>query len=187
MVAGRLWWMLNWLGHERVAVLNGDYRAWFHEDRPTVAGEESRARRVFKPKVHPERVVTAEEVLANLNNPTMKLLDARGRDRFRGENETLDAKAGHIPGAKSAPYTENLDSRGRFLPQQELAARFQALLGNEEGDGDAAVLYCGSGVTAAHNALAMAVAGVGTPRLYLGSWSDWITDPSRPIATGDEE
>jgi thiosulfate/3-mercaptopyruvate sulfurtransferase len=184
MVAGRLWWMLNWLGHEQVAVLNGDYRAWFHEGRPSVSGEESRPPRIFTARVHPERFVTAEQVMASLNNPTMKLLDARARDRFRGENETLDPKAGHIPGAKSAPYTENLDAHGRFLPPQELAARFQNLLG--ETAGDDAVLYCGSGVTAAHNALAMAIAGVGTPRIYSGSWSDWITDPTRPIATGDE-
>lgn len=184
MVAGRLWWMLNWLGHEKVAVLNGDYRAWFHEGRPTVSGEETRAPRTFTPTVHPERVVTAEQVLASLNNPTMKLLDARARDRFRGENETLDPKAGHIPGAKSAPYTENLDSHGRFLPPEQLAARFKGLLGDAAGED--AVLTCGSGVTAAHNALAMAIAGLGTPRIYSGSWSDWITDPTRPIATGDE-
>ena len=185
MVAGRLWWMLNWLGHERVAVLNGDFRAWFHEERPTVSGEEKNTPRKFAPKVHPERVVTAEEVLANLNNPTVKLLDARARDRFRGENETLDAKAGHIPGAKSAPYGENLDAQGRFLSPEKLADRFQDLLGNTPGE--QTVLYCGSGVTAAHNALAMAIAGLGTPRIYSGSWSDWITDATRPIATGDEE
>jgi thiosulfate/3-mercaptopyruvate sulfurtransferase len=123
--------------------------------------------------------------LASLNNPAVKLLDARGRDRFRGENETLDSKAGHIPGAKPAPYTENIDARGRFLSPEQLAERFQKLLGDAPAEN--AVLYCGSGVTAAHNALAMAVAGLGTPRLYAGSWSDWITDPARPIATGDEE
>jgi thiosulfate/3-mercaptopyruvate sulfurtransferase len=185
MIAGRLWWMLKWMGHERVAVLNGDYRAWFHEKRPTVSGEESRSPRIFTPRLHPERVVTAEDVLASLNNPAVKLLDARARDRFRGENETLDAKAGHIPGAKSAPYTENVDTRGRFLPPEQLAERFQELLG--ETSAEEAVLYCGSGVTAAHNALAMAIAGLGSPRIYAGSWSDWITDPARPIATGDEE
>lgn len=184
MVAGRLWWMLNWLGHDRVAVLNGDFRAWHHEGRPTTSGEEQRAPRTFAPQVQPERVVTAADVLASLNNPAMKLLDARASDRFRGENETLDAKAGHIPGAKSAPYTENLDAQGRFLSPEQLADRFYTLLGNTPGE--QTVLYCGSGVTAAHNALAMAVAGLGMPRIYSGSWSDWITDPSRPIATGDE-
>jgi thiosulfate/3-mercaptopyruvate sulfurtransferase len=183
MVAGRLWWMLKWLGHEQVAVLNGDYRAWFHEGRPTVSGEESRPPRTFTPSVDAKRIVGADEVMANLHNPTMKLLDARARDRFRGENETLDAKAGHIPGATSAPYSENLDAHGRFLPAEELAGRFHQLLGDTPAE--QTVLYCGSGVTAAHNALAMAIAGLGAPRIYVGSWSDWITDPARPIATGD--
>jgi thiosulfate/3-mercaptopyruvate sulfurtransferase len=185
MIAGRLWWMLNWVGHEGVAVLNGDYRAWFHENRPTRSGEETRTPRTFVPRVQGARVVTADQVLTSLHNPAIKLLDARARDRFRGENETMDAKAGHIPGAKSAPYTENLDGHGRFLPRAQLQARFQNLLGGTPAE--ESMLYCGSGVTAAHNALAMAVAGVGTPRIYSGSWSDWITDPSRPIATGDEE
>jgi len=184
MVAGRLWWMLNWLGHESVAVLNGDYRAWFHEGRPAKSGDEQRAPRTFTPRLHPERVVTAQEVMANLNNPTVKLLDARGRDRFQGENETMDPKAGHIPGAKSAPYTENLDAHGRFLPPQQLAERFHNLLGDTPSE--QAVLYCGSGVSAAHNALAMKIAGLATPRVYVGSWSDWISDPARPVATGDE-
>lgn len=184
MVAGRLWWMLNWLGHERVAVLNGDYRAWFHEKRATTSGEETRSARTFTPNVHSERVVSADDVLASLDDPTVKLLDARARDRFRGENETLDAKGGHIPGAKPAPYTENIDSHGRFLPPEQLAARFENLL--DGASGEQAVLYCGSGVTAAHNALAMAVAGMGTPRIYPGSWSDWINDDARPVATGDE-
>jgi thiosulfate/3-mercaptopyruvate sulfurtransferase len=141
--------------------------------------------RTFVPRLHPERLVTAEEVLANLNNPAVKLLDARARDRFRGENETMDAKAGHIPGAQSAPFGENLDAQGRFLPAHQLADRFQNLLGNTPGE--QTVLYCGSGVTAAHNALAMAIAGLGTPRIYAGSWSDWITDAVRPIATDDQE
>jgi thiosulfate/3-mercaptopyruvate sulfurtransferase len=184
MVAGRLWWMLNWLGHEQVAVLNGDFRAWHHEDRPTSHGEESRAPRPFTPHAHPERIVTAGEVMANLNNPTVKLLDARAHDRFRGENETLDPKAGHIPGAKSAPYGENLDTHGRFLPAEQLAARFNKLM--DDAPAEQTVLYCGSGVSAAHNALAMAIAGLGTPRIYIGSWSDWVTDPARPIATGEE-
>ena len=184
MVAGRLWWMLNWLGHDRVAVLNGDYRAWCHEERLTTSNEETRTARIFTPNIHPEWTVTADDVLASLKDPTVKLLDARARDRFRGENETLDIKAGHIPGAKPAPYAENVDEHGRFLPPEKLAARFEDLL--EGASGEQAVLYCGSGVTAAHNALAMAVAGMGTPRVYPGSWSDWINDDARPIATGDE-
>jgi thiosulfate/3-mercaptopyruvate sulfurtransferase len=184
MVAGRLWWMLNWIGHEHVAVLDGDFRAWLHEGRPTVAGEEMRAARTFRPHPHPEQVATAGELLAHLNNPSLTLLDARARDRFRGENETLDAKGGHIPGAKSAPYVENLDAQGRFLSPEQLAARFYSLIGDTPVE--EVVLSCGSGVTAAHNALAMAHAGLGKPRIYAGSWSEWIADPTRPIATGDE-
>lgn len=184
MVAGRLWWMLNWIGHESVAVLDGDFRAWFHEERPTVQGEETRAARTFTPHLHSERVVTTDDLLAHLNDPKITLLDARARDRFRGENETLDAKAGHIPGAKSAPYVENLDAHGRFLSPEQLAGRFHNLIGDRPVE--QVVLSCGSGVTAAHNALAMAHAGLGKPRLYAGSWSEWIADPTRPIATGDE-
>jgi thiosulfate/3-mercaptopyruvate sulfurtransferase len=184
MVAGRLWWMLNWLGHERAAVLNGDYRAWFHEGRPTVSGEEQRTPRTFIARPHPDRLVDAGEVLAHLYDPSMRLLDARARDRFRGENETLDPKAGHIPGAQSAPYAENLDSHGRFLSPEQLADRFHNLLGDTPAE--EAVLYCGSGVSAAHNALAMVHAGLAMPRLYAGSWSEWINDPARPVATGDE-
>lgn len=184
MIAGRLWWMLKWLGHERVAMLDGDFRAWFHEGRPTVSGEERRRPRTFIAHLHPELLVDAGEVLADLNDPNVKLLDARARDRFRGENETMDAKAGHIPGAQPAPYGENLDAQGRFLSPQQLADRFHTLLG--DAPVEQAVLYCGSGVSAAHNALAMVHAGLGMPRLYAGSWSEWINDPARPIATGDE-
>jgi thiosulfate/3-mercaptopyruvate sulfurtransferase len=184
MIAGRLWWMLKWLGHERVAVLNGDFRAWFHEDRPTVSGEEHRPARTFTARLHPELLIDANEIMAHLHDPEVKILDARGRDRFRGENETMDPKAGHIPGAQPAPYVENIDAQGRFLTPQQLADRYQELLG--DAPAEQAVVYCGSGVSAAHHALAMAHIGLGMPRLYAGSWSEWITNPARPIATGDE-
>lgn len=184
MIAGRLWWMLKWLGHEQVAMLDGDFRAWFHEGRPTASGEERRIPRTFIARLHPELLVDAGEVLAHLHDPNVKLLDARARDRFRGENETMDAKAGHIPGAQPAPYGENLDAQGRFLSPQQLAERYRALLG--DAPVEQVVLYCGSGVSAAHNALAIIHAGLGMPRLYAGSWSEWINDPARPIATGDE-
>lgn len=184
MMAGRLWWMLRQAGHDAVAVLNGDLRAWLREGRPTRAGVETRLPRVFVPAPRAGWIVTADDILARLGQPGLTLLDARARDRFRGENETLDAKGGHIPGAKSAPFGENLDAQGYFLPPDQLAARFQTLLGASPAE--EVVLYCGSGVTAAHNALAMAHAGLGQPQLYAGSWSDWITDPTRPLATGAE-
>ncbi|HXF63412.1 MAG TPA: sulfurtransferase [Caldilineaceae bacterium] len=183
-MAARLWWMLRWLGHDAVAVLDGDWRAWQREGRPTAQGEETRPPRSFIPHLREGWVATAEEVAARLGKPGLTLLDARAADRFRGENETLDPKAGHIPGARSAPYLENLDSRGYFLPPEALAARFAPLVG--ETPVEEVVVYCGSGVTAAHNLLALAHAGLGNARLYAGSWSDWITDPNRPIATGAE-
>lgn len=184
MVAGRLWWMLRRLGHMEVAVLNGDWRAWVREGRPTQAGVETRPQRTFVPNLQPDLTAEVGELMRRLDDPTLTLLDARARDRFRGENETLDAKAGHIPGARPAPYAENLDAQGYFLPAEELAARWQGILGDTPAD--QVVLYCGSGVSAAHNALALVHAGFVQPRLYPGSWSEWITDPARPVATGDE-
>lgn len=184
MMAGRLWWMLRYLGHRAVAVLDGDWRAWQREGWPVAGGEESRPPRIFTPQVQPQMVITAAEIAARLGDPTLTLLDARARDRFRGENETLDPKAGHIPGALSAPYVENLDSEGYFRSDEELRGRFTELL-DDRPAGEVA-LYCGSGVTAAHNSLAMVHAGLAEPRVYVGSWSDWITDPARPTATGQE-
>lgn len=184
MVAGRLWWMLRWVGHEAVAVLDGGWQAWQSEGRPTASGVESRSPRRFTPHVQPQMPVQVEEVIANLHNPAVKLLDARAADRYRGENETIDPKAGHIPGAISAPYAANLGADGRFLPVEALRARFQRLLG--ETPPEQTVLYCGSGVSAAHNLLAMTHAGLDGARLYIGSWSEWSADPARPIATGDQ-
>lgn len=185
MIAGRVWWMLRWLGHENVAVLNGDWRAWQREDRPVATGNEERPPRSFTPHIRSEMIISAEEIMAQLGRPGLRLLDARARDRFRGENETLDPKGGHIPGARPAPYTENLDEQGYFQPPEALRARFEGL--TQEAEGQAVALYCGSGVTAAHNYLAMVHAGLAAPRLYPGSWSEWLTDPARPVATGDED
>ncbi|MBI4771249.1 MAG: hypothetical protein HY784_12785 [Chloroflexi bacterium] len=119
--------------------------------------------------------------MAMRNSPDFRLLDARTQDRYHGQNETLDPVAGHIPGALSAPYPGNLAPDGAFLPPEALAARFRALLGDLPAEQSAC--YCGSGVSAAHNILAMVHAGLGEARLYAGSWSEWITDPARPIAT----
>jgi thiosulfate/3-mercaptopyruvate sulfurtransferase len=182
-MAGRLWWMLRWLGHDTVAVLDGDWRAWQREGRPTREGEESRPPQRFTPQTRERWLVSVQEVQARLEDPTLLLLDARGADRFRGENEAIDPKAGHIPGARSAPYAANLDAQGYFLPPAELAARFAPLVGGAPVE--EVVLYCGSGVSAAHNLLALAHAGLGDARLFVGSWSEWIADPNRPIATGE--
>lgn len=114
----------------------------------------------------------------------MRLFDARSPDRYRGENETIDPAAGHIPGAINAPYAMNLDADGRFLSPGELRERYEALLG--DASPQEAIFYCGSGVSAVHNLIAMEIAGLGMGRLYVGSWSEWIADPRRPIAVGGQ-
>ncbi len=182
LAASRLWWMLRWLGHQAVAVLDGGWQQWQREARPTRSGVEHRAPRSFVPRLRPELVVDASDVLASLSSHTLRLFDARTADRYRGENETIDPVAGRIPGAISAPYPDNLDEHGQFKPRDELRSRYQALLGNHPAE--ASAFYCGSGGTAPHNILAMLHTGLGEAKLYAGSWSDWILDPSRPIQTG---
>jgi thiosulfate/3-mercaptopyruvate sulfurtransferase len=177
--AGRLWWMLRWLGHDAVAVLDGDWRQWQREGRPTRAGGETRPLRSFTAHVRPELVVTAAEIEARLGDPALRLYDARGADRFRGENETIDPVGGHIPGARSAPYAGNLDANGRMLPPAALHTRFSELLGDTPAE--EAIFYCGSGVSVANDVLAVQHAGLGMPRVYVGSWSDWISNGQRPV------
>jgi thiosulfate/3-mercaptopyruvate sulfurtransferase len=181
-MAARLWWLLRWLGHDNAAVLDGGWNRWRSEDLPIRNGEEYRKPQVFNPRLRSELVVDAAEVLAHLNDPAVRIIDARAAERYRGEIEPIDPVAGHIPGATSVPFTENLGADGRFLPPEQLGIRFQTLLGNVPPE--QTIFYCGSGVTAAHNVLALAHAGLGDARLYAGSWSDWITDPDRPIEKG---
>lgn len=182
MFAGRLWWMLRWLGHAAVAVLDGDWRLWQAERRPVRTGAEQRALRTFTPRLHPQLLATVDELLARRTDPTLRLFDVRTAERYRGENETIDPVAGHIPGAISAPYTANLDADGRFLSPGELRERYEALFGDTPAT--EAIFYCGSGASAVHDLIALEVAGLGMGRLYAGSWSEWITDPARPVATG---
>jgi len=184
LAASRLWWMLRWLGHDQAAVLDGGWQKWQQKGRVTRSGVEQRTPRQFVPHVRPELVVNANDVLQSIGNPSFRLFDARTAERYRGENETIDPVAGHIPGAVSAPYMENLDSSGQFKSRDELRAKYQALLGDFPADQTA--FYCGSGGTAPHNILAMLHAGLGESKLYAGSWSDWILDPTRPIKTGNE-
>ena len=177
-IAGRLWWMLRWLGHDQVAVLDGDWRAWQREGRPISDGHEKRTPRSFSAQPRLGLQASADDVLASLHDPVVKLFDARATDRYRGENETLDSKSGHIPGADSAPFMNNLTPDGFFLPAATLRKQYETLLGGAPAD--RSIFYCGSGVTAAHDLLAVAHAGLGDARLYAGSWSEWITDPVTP-------
>jgi thiosulfate/3-mercaptopyruvate sulfurtransferase len=180
LAAARLWWMLRWLGHQAVAVLDGGWAEWQRLGLPERRGSQTRPARCFTPRPRPELVATAADVAAFRSDPTCRLFDSRSEAAYRGEGPSYDPIAGHIPGALSVPRTDNLDAQQRFRPQAELQARFQTLLGDVPSE--RAIFYCGSGVTAAHNVLALTHAGLGETRLYVGSWSDWILDPERPVA-----
>lgn len=181
MIAGRLWWLLRWLGHERVALLDGGWQAWLAAAGPVTA---------VLPNLQPTRFIVhagrdpvgADYLLAHLETPGLHLIDARAPDRFRGENETLDPVGGHIPGAANRFFRDNLQADGRFKPAAELRAEWLAVLA---GAGAEAVVHsCGSGVSACHNLLAMEIADLPGSRLYAGSWSEWCADPGRPVARG---
>lgn len=180
---GRLWWMLKWAGHDAVAVLDGGLQAWAAAGLPVVQGEAAaRAPAMFALQPPLRRLVTAAEVLAALGQPDQTVVDARGAPRYRGEVEPLDPVAGHIPGALNRPFTENIAADGRFKPAALLRAEFDALL---QGHPAATVVHqCGSGVSAIPNLLAMEVAGLGTTCLFAGSWSEWCSDPARPVERG---
>ncbi len=179
-MAARLWWMLRWLGHDRVAVLNGDWRAWVKAGYPVESGQRTRERKEFPPREHPEYMVDSEFVNQVREDDGYLVLDARAAERYWGLEEPLDKIAGHIPGAVTAPYELNLNGEGYFLAPAALRERFENLLNGLPPE--RVVVYCGSGVTSIHNLIAMVEAGFDMPRLYPGSWSEWITDPERPIA-----
>ncbi len=183
--AARLWWMLRWLGHDAVAVLDGGWDAWRKAPHPiTDQIPEINAAR-FTMRRRADLACDAGYIVANLGQPRPRLLDARSPDRYRGENETLDPVAGHIPGAANRFFKLNLETDGRFKSAMTLRREFNTLLGNN-APRDVAH-YCGSGVTACHNLLAMEIAGLAGSRLYPGSWSEWCADRSRPVAIGSVE
>ena len=182
--AARAWWLLAWLGkREGVYLLDGGLKAWkaggLALDNSTPAVSPGH----FSGQADACLLRDAAQLQQDLHSPALTLLDARALPRFRGEVEPLDPVAGHIPGALCAVFTDNLDSDGRFLPATQLRQRFDALRG--EKPVESLVAYCGSGVTACHNLFALCLAGYPLAPLYAGSWSEWITDPARPVATGD--
>jgi thiosulfate/3-mercaptopyruvate sulfurtransferase len=182
MVAARLWWLLRWLGHLPVAVLDGGWNQWVAEGRPQTAEipKPKPARFAGKPS---EIWVSARYVRAHLDDARTLLVDARAPDRFRGQNETLDPVGGRIPGARNRFYRDNLDANGRFKASETLRQEFVDVL--KGSDPQSVVHYCGSGVSACHNLLAMESVGLRGARLYPGSWSEWCADPSRPVETGE--
>ena len=179
----RLWWMLKWAGHEAVAVLDGGLQAWQAAGGELGSGEEpAHFQSNFNLQPPVRRLVGTAEVLQRLGTPAQTVLDARAAPRFRGEVEPLDPVAGHIPGALNRPFSENLGADGRFKPAEQLRAEFEQVL---QGRDPATVVHqCGSGVTAVSNLLAMEIAGLGSAPLYAGSWSEWCSDASRPVARG---
>lgn len=182
-IAARLWWSLRHLGHDDVAVLDGGLKAWEAAGLPVRGGEESCPPRVFRARVRESMCVGLEEMTRLVEERDGPLVDARDPQRYRGEIEPLDPVAGHIPGALNLFWQENTTSEGRFRSPEELRRRFRSRLGSAEPG--AVVSYCGSGVTACHNLLALEHAGLPGARLYPGSWSEWCADPSRPIETGE--
>jgi thiosulfate/3-mercaptopyruvate sulfurtransferase len=182
MAAARFWWLLRLLGHRRVAVLDGGFSRWRTLGLPLETGEPTLHAGHYEGEFDLAQVAGTDEVLSRLPTAPGWLLDARARERFRGEVEPLDPVAGHIPGALNRPYGENM-AQGVFRDPAQLRADFEALLQGRAPDG--IVLSCGSGVTACHNLLAMEHAGLSGARIYAPSWSGWVSQPARPVATGD--
>lgn len=177
-MAVRMWWLLKWLGHDPVALLDGVYPKWVREKRPVTSDKPEIAPATFEPRPRDDMWVTAEQVQKALAQGVV-LLDARAEERFAGMVEPLDKVAGHIPGALNRPFDDNLQISGEFMSPEELKQEYQDQL--ESDDHKAVIHMCGSGVTACHNILAMQHAGLNPGQLYAGSWSDWITDSSRPV------
>jgi thiosulfate/3-mercaptopyruvate sulfurtransferase len=182
-VAARLWWML-WITGHRAALLDGGLEAWRDAGGQTETGPPAPSERAMFASVPwpTDRIASADAVASTIRTKVAPVLDARVSVRYRGEEEKIDPVAGHIPGALSAPWTVNQDERGLFLPPEDLRTRYEGLGVRS----DAAIAYCGSGVTSCLNLFALRRAGFGDARLYEGSWSDWVSDASRPVATGPQ-
>lgn len=177
--AARLWWLLRWLGHDCIAVLDGGLRAWTARNYPLDADPPAVAPTPFRGEPRAGMVATTREVAAALGGDRLCLIDARAPERFAGDKEPIDAVAGHIPGARNLPYQSNLDASDCYLPPEALKKMYARVLDGSLPED--CVVMCGSGVTACHSLLALDLAGMGPARLYAGSWSEWIRDPSRPV------
>jgi thiosulfate/3-mercaptopyruvate sulfurtransferase len=178
--ASRLWWMLRWMGHQSVAVLDGGWQAWLAANQPVTAAVPTPKPAGFAARIA-QFPVDAKYVQEHLQSPDMVLIDARANDRYHGQNETIDPVGGHIPGALNRFFKDNLTPQGFFKSPDQLREDFKPFVG--QGSPQRIVSQCGSGVTACHNLLAMEIAGLTGGRLYPGSWSEWIADPARPRAT----
>ena len=189
--AARAWWLLRWLGHRNVAVLDGGIQAWqtlpntqlSQTSTPVVASRFEASEPLTRIASLAEVETAVAKKAAHATPPPTQLIDARAQARFNGEMEPIDPVAGHIPGAQCFPFSGNLGTSGLFLTPKELRTRFAALASSEKSSSEV-ICYCGSGVTAAHNVLAMRIAGLPEPKLYVGSWSEWCADPRRAQATG---
>ena len=182
MYASRMWWMLRYVGHDAAAVLDGGWAKWLREGRAVRAGEEDRPAAVFRGRPRKELHVIIDQMEAALHDPSLLLVDARAPERFEGKSEPLDRAPGHIPGAVNHFYRRNVTDEGVILPVETLREQFAELLGDRPPR--QVVMYCGSGVTACQNLLAMEHAGLSGAKLYPGSWSEWSSDPARPVETG---
>lgn len=179
-IAARLWWLMRHFGHpDSCAVLDGGIDAWTDAGLPLSTEPPDHPAATWTPRTPLADMVGADDVVALLDDDAV-VLDARAAERYRGETEPIDPRAGHIPGAMSAPWSANLGADGRFLSPGDLRQRYRSMGAGER----ATVAYCGSGLSATHDLLAMEIAGIRGGRLYEGSWSDWSSDPSRPAATG---
>ncbi len=180
MVAGRVWWLLRWLGVDRVQVLDGGLAAWRAAGGPETTDVPTPTVRSFDPEPRSDMVVDHAWLLEHLADPDVVVIDARAPERYRGEVEPIDPRAGHVPGARNLPFADNLEG-GRFKDDDALRERFAHV-----ARAPTLVVYCGSGVSAAHDILALELAGVTGAKLYAGSWSDWVSHADAPVATGDE-
>ncbi len=182
-IAARLWWLLHWMGHTSTALLDGGFSAWAAAALPVSMTNESPPTGSFSGKPVLARAIDADEVHARLaSDEEFLLVDARDDARFRGEQEPIDPVAGHVPGARNLPFNSSLQADGRFLPADELRRLWEPLKPGQAGEW---AVMCGSGVTACHLALSARIAGLPAPRLYVGSWSEWLREPGRGVATGD--